>query len=82
MKRLFGGLSDLFATWASAGQYGSIHELEAPEENSPAPASKVSTLRKATAHKRPHRASVTPNFGGSSGPDYFTGSMLVKKKLG
>ena len=44
MKRLFPGLSNLFASWASAGQYSSVAELELDQVSNPGNNTKVVAL--------------------------------------
>lgn len=44
MKRLFPGLSNLFASWASAGQYSSVAELELDQVSDPEKNTKVVVL--------------------------------------
>lgn len=44
MKRLFPNLSSLFATWATAGQYSSVEQLELAEDEAEPAARKVHPL--------------------------------------
>lgn len=85
MKRLFPNLSDLFVTWASAGQYGAIAEMDNGDDASESNASKVHALPSAGAAKRHTvKNNGVQRIGGnaSSEPKYIDGSMLVKRRLG
>jgi len=65
MKRLFPSLSDFFATWASAGQYSTVAELELADEASPA-ANKVHVLPRSSrpaAKSGPASHSSKKKFG-------------------
>jgi hypothetical protein len=81
MKKLFGGLSGMFAAWGSAGQYGLSDELEYTDEESRQAQSKVATLPVANGTKR-KRLQGVQLAGSGEEPAYFTGSMLVKKRIG
>lgn len=76
MKTSIPSLSSLFVTWASAGQYGDIAELDHADE---AVASKVHSLPVANRKKA---IGGVQQFGNSAGePKYIDGSMLVKRKI-
>jgi hypothetical protein len=82
MKKLFGGLSGMFAAFGSAGQYGLSNELEYTDEESKEAQSKVATLPVTPRTSKPKRLEGVQLNSFSSDPAYFTGSMLVKKRLG
>jgi len=73
-------LSDLFLTWASAGQYGTVRDLDTVAGDSEAPATTVHAIK---AGVRKKTVGFVPQVGsGGSEPRYIDGSMLVKRRLG
>jgi hypothetical protein len=74
----FPSLSNLFVTWASAGQYGEVADLDNADE-AEAVTSKVHTL---PVTNRKKAVGGVQQFGNSSSePKYIDGSMLVKRKI-
>jgi hypothetical protein len=73
-------LSSLFATWASAGQYGDVADLDsAVEESKPA----VRNVHSLPTGNRKKAIGGVQQFGSSvSEPSYIDGSMLVKRRIG
>ncbi|MDB5970841.1 MAG: hypothetical protein JWQ90_3291 [Hydrocarboniphaga sp.] len=79
MKTIFPSLSSLFVTWASAGQYGEVAEIDATGDEAPAAPGKVHTL---ASGNRKKAVGGVQQFGVSVGePKYIDGSMLVKRKI-
>lgn len=79
MKTIFPSLSSLFVTWASAGQYGEVAELETGDE---AAAAAVSNVHALPVSGRKKAVGGVQQFGGNVGePKYIDGSMLVKRKI-